>query len=53
MNAGFSVDDIGAIVNELDEDNSGTVGVHEFEHLLHTYHPRELVIASTRSHHAA
>jgi Ca2+-binding EF-hand superfamily protein len=42
LNVGFTVDEIGAIVNELDEDNSGTISQHEFAHLLHKYHPKAL-----------
>lgn len=42
LNVGFSIDEVGAIVNELDEDNSGTIGLHEFANLLQRYHPEEL-----------
>jgi calmodulin len=42
FNVGFSIDEVGAIVNELDEDNSGTIGLHEFENLLYKYYPKEL-----------
>lgn len=42
LNVGFSVDEVGAIVNELDEDNSGTIGLYEFEDLLNKYYPKEL-----------
>jgi Ca2+-binding EF-hand superfamily protein len=40
--AGFTVDEVGAIVNELDVDNNGSIGLEEFELLLHKYNPREL-----------
>lgn len=43
LNVGFSVDEVGAIVNELDEDNSGTIGLHEFALLLRKYYPKELL----------
>ena len=46
FNVGFSIDEVGAIVNELDEDNSGTIGLHEFEDLLYKYYPKELRSAS-------
>jgi len=42
LNVGFSIDDVGAIVHELDEDNSGTIGLEEFADLLHRYYPKEL-----------
>mmetsp|Transcript_661 Transcript_661/g.1112 ORF Transcript_661/g.1112 Transcript_661/m.1112 type:complete len:765 (-) Transcript_661:50-2344(-) len=42
LNVGFTVDEVGAIVNELDEDNSGSIGEHEFAMLLHKYYPKEL-----------
>lgn len=42
MNAGLSVDDVGAIIHELDTDGSGTIGVHEFEILVQRYYPKEL-----------
>ena len=42
LNVGFTVDEIGRIVNEMDEDNSGTIGKHEFANLLHKYHPKAL-----------
>jgi Ca2+-binding EF-hand superfamily protein len=42
LNVGFTVDDVGALVNELDEDNSGSIGLHEFEDLLNKYYPKEL-----------
>ena len=37
FNYGFTVDEVGALVRELDEDESGTITMHEFEHLLHKY----------------
>lgn len=49
FNYNFSVDEVGALIEELDEDDKGTVGPHEFHHLLHKFesmfkphHPREL-----------
>jgi len=43
MGAGLSVDDVGAIVHELDSDNNGTIGLHEFETLVQKYYPKELI----------
>ena len=43
LEMGFTVDEIGAIVKELDRDGSGTVGQAEFEALLEKYYPRELL----------
>ena len=40
LGAGLSVDDVGAIVNELDTDNNGTIGLHEFEILVQKYTPK-------------
>ena len=34
FNVGFSVDEIGNLVNELDEQDNGTIGEHEFVELL-------------------
>ena len=34
FNVGFTVDEIGELVNELDEQDDGTIGEHEFLHLL-------------------
>jgi len=48
LNMGFTVDEVGAIVNELDEDNSASIGLHEFAHLLHSFYPKEL---QTALHH--
>jgi centrin-1 len=42
LHAGLSVDDVGAIVQELDHDNTGHVGPEEFEQLIVKYYPREL-----------
>lgn len=42
LHAGLTVDDVGAIVNELDADNSGSIGLEEFEILIEKYYPREL-----------
>ena len=50
LNVGFTVDDVGALVNELDEDNSGSIGLHEFEDLLNKYYPKELQQVSAASH---
>mmetsp|Transcript_30078 Transcript_30078/g.66603 ORF Transcript_30078/g.66603 Transcript_30078/m.66603 type:complete len:717 (-) Transcript_30078:73-2223(-) len=45
----FTVDEVGALIEELDEDDKGTIGPHEFHHLLHkfgsmfkSHRPREL-----------
>mmetsp|Transcript_11556 Transcript_11556/g.27977 ORF Transcript_11556/g.27977 Transcript_11556/m.27977 type:complete len:368 (+) Transcript_11556:1423-2526(+) len=42
LGMGFTVDEIGAIVNELDRDRSGTVSEEEFYGLLEKYYPKEL-----------
>jgi Ca2+-binding EF-hand superfamily protein len=42
LHAGLAVDDVGAIVQELDHDNTGHVGPEEFEQLTVKYYPREL-----------
>lgn len=42
LDMGFTVDEIGAIVNELDKDRSGTVSDEEFHALLKKYYPKEL-----------
>jgi len=42
LGMGFTVDEIGAIVNELDKDRSGTVSEEEFLQLLEKYYPKEL-----------
>lgn len=42
LHMGFSVDEIGAIINELDRDRNGTVSEEEFEALLKKYYPSEL-----------
>ena len=39
LNIGFSVNEVGALINELDENNNGTIGTEEFEHLLHKFGP--------------
>jgi len=49
LQMGLTVDEIGAIVNELDRDRNGAVSLEEFEHLLHKYYPEEL---SSRQLHA-
>jgi Ca2+-binding EF-hand superfamily protein len=38
FNVGFTVDEIGDLVNELDEQDNGTIGEHEFLELLETHH---------------
>ena len=47
LQMGFSVDEIGAIVNELDRDRNGTVSEEEFEELLKKYYPKELSRSDT------
>jgi len=42
LNVGFTLDEVGAIVNELDEDHSGTIGFEEFENMLIKFSPEEL-----------
>lgn len=42
LNMGFTTDEIGAILNILDHDRSGSVSLEEFEVLLHEYYPKEL-----------
>ena len=42
LNTKFTVDDVGGIVKELDENDTGAVGLKEFEHFIHKYYPREL-----------
>jgi Ca2+-binding EF-hand superfamily protein len=39
---GFTVDEVGDIVRELDEDGNIMIGVEEFEKLLEKYTPEEL-----------
>lgn len=34
FNVGFSIDELGKLVNEIDEDNTGSIGEHEFVGLL-------------------
>ena len=51
LNMGFSVDEIGAIVNELDSDRSGTVSLEEFEELIEKYHPKELKVRHDHASH--
>ena len=43
LNAGLSIDDVAAILNELDIDNNGTISLHEFETLVKKYYPKELI----------
>lgn len=33
-NVGFTIDELGDLVNEIDEDNTGSIGEHEFVNLL-------------------
>merc|ERR1719401_2454483 len=40
FNYGFTVDEVGALVRELDTDESGTITMHEFEQLLHKFEVR-------------
>lgn len=42
LNMGFTTDEIGAILNALDRDRSGSVSRHEFIELLHKFYPQEL-----------
>lgn len=34
FNVDFTIDEMGELVNEIDHDNTGSIGVHEFESLL-------------------
>jgi Ca2+-binding EF-hand superfamily protein len=49
----FTLDEVGGLVNELDENNCGKVCIEEFEHLLHKYYPKELKKSNQHSswHH--
>eukprot|EP00980_Cylindrotheca_fusiformis_P020327 scaffold7344_cov145-Cylindrotheca_fusiformis.AAC.25 len=47
---GFTIDEIGAIANELDRDRSGTISLHEFERMLHKYHPKGSKNSGNHSH---
>jgi len=49
MNIGFSVQDVGELVGEMDEDGDGQIGLEEFETLLERYYPKEL----GKMHHLA
>lgn len=40
LEVGFTVDEVGALVNELDEKDNGTISEHEFVHLLLVKHRR-------------
>eukprot|EP00978_Attheya_sp_CCMP212_P002587 scaffold5259_cov58-Attheya_sp.AAC.9 len=42
FNMGFTVDEVGEIVRELDEDGNIMIGLEEFEKLLEKYTPEEL-----------
>mmetsp|Transcript_18487 Transcript_18487/g.35116 ORF Transcript_18487/g.35116 Transcript_18487/m.35116 type:complete len:742 (-) Transcript_18487:103-2328(-) len=42
LDMGFSMDEIGSILNELDRDRSGSVSLEEFEALLKKFYPNEL-----------
>jgi Ca2+-binding EF-hand superfamily protein len=42
LNMGFTMDEIGAILHELDRDRSGSVSLEEFEDLLEKFYPEEL-----------
>lgn len=48
LNMDFTMDEIGAILHELDHDRSGSVSLEEFEMLLEKYFPEEL---RGRGHH--
>mmetsp|Transcript_6699 Transcript_6699/g.9800 ORF Transcript_6699/g.9800 Transcript_6699/m.9800 type:complete len:526 (-) Transcript_6699:82-1659(-) len=37
LNISFTIDELGAIVNELDEDNSGNISLHEFTEMFERY----------------
>lgn len=41
LNIGFSIDEIGALLNRLDHDSTGSINVHEFEHFVTKYYPKE------------
>mmetsp|Transcript_51930 Transcript_51930/g.155858 ORF Transcript_51930/g.155858 Transcript_51930/m.155858 type:complete len:681 (-) Transcript_51930:308-2350(-) len=42
FNVDFTIDEIGALVQELDEDDTGKIGLREFEELIEKHYPREL-----------
>lgn len=42
LNLGFTIDEIGEIVRELDEDGDGVVSQEEFAELIEEYYPKEL-----------
>jgi Ca2+-binding EF-hand superfamily protein len=37
FNVGFTIDEMGELVNEIDHDNTGSIGLHEFEDLLENH----------------
>lgn len=44
LDLGFTVDEIGEIVQEIDEDGNGVICVKEFEDLLEKYYPKKFDI---------
>eukprot|EP00977_Amphora_coffeiformis_P006109 scaffold1323_cov160-Amphora_coffeaeformis.AAC.14 len=42
LDMGFTLDDIGSILNQVDRDRSGSVSLEEFELFVEKYFPREL-----------
>ena len=42
LNLGFTIDEVGDLVREMDHDENGTISLEEFEHLLERYAPHEL-----------
>lgn len=45
LRPGFTVDEVVAIANEIDEDGNGLIGKEEFEKLVQRFYPRELLTA--------
>jgi len=41
LKAGFTIDEITDIVSELDENGDNTIGLEEFEELVHRFYPQE------------
>jgi Ca2+-binding EF-hand superfamily protein len=48
FNLGFTIEDIGEILHELDEDGNGSISLKEFENVTVKYFPKE-ILAQTAS----